>query len=214
MRRAARSCCNWLLSLVFSSLLIPHFASAHPAPKEPPASVPSLSFGHIILRTTTLLPSEDRASIESMLRWKMSALATPGDPEMQQLGHDLVRDAYQDHGYFKVDVNGPAVQMRGTKKRPAADFIFEVHAGDIYRLKEIRWRNPAPFSEPELDGLMRIQPGEIFSRGKISAGLDSLRAAYDSKGYPNFTAGPNTHIDDAARQITLEIEIDTGERVK
>ena len=113
-----RSSC--LLSLVFSSLLIfllvtPHLSWAHPAPKEPPASVPSLSFGHIILRTTTLLPSEDQAAIESMLRWKMSALATPGDPEMQQLAHDLVREAYQDHGYFKVNVSGPAVQMRGRK---------------------------------------------------------------------------------------------------
>jgi outer membrane protein insertion porin family len=212
--RAAGPLCNWLLSLVFSSLLIPHFVWAHPAPKEPPASVPSLSFGHITLRTTTLLPSEDQAAIESMLRWKMSTLATPGDPEMQQLGNDLVRDAYQDHGYFKVDVSGPVVQMRGTKKRPAADFVFEVHAGDLYRLKEIRWRNPGPFSESELDRLMRIQPGEIFSRAKIIAGLDSLRAAYDSKGYANFTAVPNTHIDEAARQIALEIDIDSGEHAK
>jgi outer membrane protein assembly factor BamA len=57
-----------------------------------------------------------------------------------------------------------------------------------------------------------IQRGDVFSRQKIADGLEMLRRTYDESGYLNFTAVPETSVDNNARLISLVIEIDEGKQ--
>jgi hypothetical protein len=124
---------------------------------------------------------------------------------------ERVRAAYQDNGYFKVQVAGelaPATKSRADRR--VSIVVRVLDAGQQYKLHDLRWKNMTAFSEQQLLDLMPIHPGEIFSRSKIAKGLEEARKLYHSHGYMNFTSIPNTLIDEAGRGIALEIDVDEG----
>ena len=124
---------------------------------------------------------------------------------------ERVRAAYQDNGYFKVQVAGelmPATKSRTDRR--VSIVVRVLDAGQQYRLRDLRWKSTSAFSEQQLLNLMPIHPGEIFSRSKIAKGLEEARKLYQSHGYMNFTSIPNAVIDEAARSIGLEIDVDEG----
>jgi outer membrane protein assembly factor BamA len=122
---------------------------------------------------------------------------------------ERVRAAYQDDGYFKVQVAAefaPAPKSDADRRR--AIVVTVLNAGQQYRLRDLRWKNMTEFSEQQLLDLMPIHPGDIFSRSKVAKGLEEARKLYQSHGYMNFTSIPNTVCDEAARSISLEIDVD------
>ena len=68
------------------------------------------------------------------------------------------------------------------------------------------------FSETALRRAIPIQPGEVFSRGKIATGLKNLGLLYQSCAYVNFDYIPNTTFDGDPLIASLDIEIDEGQR--
>ncbi len=124
---------------------------------------------------------------------------------------ERVRAAYQDNGYFKVQVAGELIPApKSNADRRVAIVVRVLDAGQQYRLRDLRWKSMTAFSEQQLLDLMPIHPGEIFSRSKIAKGLEEARKLYQSHGYLNFVSLPNTVIDEATRSIALEIDVDEG----
>jgi outer membrane protein assembly factor BamA len=58
--------------------------------------------------------------------------------------------------------------------------------------------------------LMPINPGEIFSRAKVAAGLDAVKRLYRSLGYINCTYVPNTVASETEHSISVEIDVEGG----
>jgi outer membrane protein insertion porin family len=54
--------------------------------------------------------------------------------------------------------------------------------------------------------------GDVFSREKITGGLENIRRAYGAVGYINFVAVPDTSFDDENSLVDLEIDIDEGKQ--
>jgi outer membrane protein insertion porin family len=89
--------------------------------------------------------------------------------------------------------------------------VVQVDEGQQYLLGGIRFRNNRAISNEEfLRDMFPLQDGEIFSRKEIAKGLDNLRFAYGQLGYINFTAIPNTQINEENQTISLEVEVDEG----
>jgi outer membrane protein assembly factor BamA len=124
---------------------------------------------------------------------------------------ERVRMGWQNHGYFKVLVNGNATTLDSTSAGRRIALSVHVDEGSQYRLGGIGFKHNRAVSN--LDALRRLFPirdGETFSREKVAEGLENLRKAYGELGYINFTSIPDTRFDDEKKLIYLDIDMDEG----
>jgi outer membrane protein insertion porin family len=135
---------------------------------------------------------------------------------------ERVRDALQQHGYFKAVVDDPKTQMRDVDSKMHVPFVqsgkgkvmditIPVEEGDKYKLKSIAFKNTQAIRNTQLlRGLFPIKDGDTFDNHLVGKGLDNLRKAYGELGYINFSSVPSTEIDDEKKLITLTIETEEG----
>ena len=134
---------------------------------------------------------------------------------------ERIRDEYQQKGYFKVLVQDPKTNIRDTGGIPipfirkaggkAVDITIPIEEGDRYKLKSITFKNNKAVTNTKvLRGLFPMRDGEIFNTALVRKGLENIRKAYGELGYINFTAVPDTQIDDEKKLITLNIDVDEG----
>jgi outer membrane protein assembly factor BamA len=125
---------------------------------------------------------------------------------------ERTRAAYQNIGYFKVQVDGTAVSVGDS---PQYDIMIQVRSsGQQYRLGDLNFVNGTFFPTLQLRDLFPLRPGEIFSREKIARGLEELRRLYSSEGFINFVPVPDTAFDDDIGIATLAIHIDEGKQFR
>ncbi len=136
---------------------------------------------------------------------------------------ERVRFAYQQHGYYKAIIEDPKTQLRdkpgGFSPIPpfhkgagkAMDVTVPVEEGERYKLKAINFKNnKAILNTKLLRAQFPIKDGDTFDTSKIGKGIENLRKAYGDIGYINFTAVPETEIDDEHRLLTLNVDVDEG----
>jgi outer membrane protein insertion porin family len=135
---------------------------------------------------------------------------------------ERIRLAYQDKGYFKVIVQDPKTNIRNQggvnwyfpfkpRKGKVVDITVPIDEGERYKLKEIKFTgNKAITNTALLRSVFKIQDGAWFNRTAIGKGLEDLRKAYGEIGHINFTAVPDTQIDEEKKEIVLTIDCDEG----
>jgi outer membrane protein assembly factor BamA len=62
--------------------------------------------------------------------------------------------------------------------------------------------------------MFKLTSGVIFSVAKIRQGLDQMQSAYVKRGYLNFTAVPDTSVDDSRHVISVFIDCDEGKEFR
>ena len=124
---------------------------------------------------------------------------------------ERVRDAEQQRGYFCVLPVAAAKILWERNRRQGIAVTVRIEEGDQYRLKSFSVVNAKAFPAEELVARFGLRPGDIFNTAVIRRGLEDLRKTYGAKGYINFTAVPDTQIDDAARTIALVVDVDEGD---
>jgi len=138
---------------------------------------------------------------------------------------ERVRAEYQNRGYFKVVVRDPKAEIHDTGHKgfhiplvqhgpgKAVDITMPVEEGDKYRLGKITFKNNKAIQNvAALRSLFPIKDGDVFSREKVTKGIDNLRKAYGQSGYINFTPVPGTTFDDEKKLAFLEIDVDEGKQ--
>jgi outer membrane protein insertion porin family len=135
---------------------------------------------------------------------------------------ERVRDAMQQHGYFKAVVDDPKTQLRDVDSKLHVPFIqkgkgkvmditIPIDEGDRYKLKAITFtNNKAILNKALLRSIFPIKDGDIFDKHLVGKGLDNLRKAYGELGYIDFSSVPTTEIDEEKKMITLNIEMEEG----
>ena len=127
----------------------------------------------------------------------------------QGIARELVREAYQDKGYFLAEVTSEVAVERGPTGT-ANVLAVNVTPGKRFRVTGISWHGASAFSDADLERLMPIRPGELFSRRKMAIGLEAAKNLYDSHGYINYTPIPQPHVDEEAGTLGWVIEVDEG----
>ena len=138
---------------------------------------------------------------------------------------EMVRDAYQQRGYFKATVNDPKTTIRDVGhsgfhipllmkgKGKVVDIHVPVQEGDRYRLKEITFTgNKAVTNTPLLRRMFQIKDGDIFNIELVRKGIKNLKDAYGELGFINFTPVPDFDFDEQKKLITMKIDIDEGKQ--
>ena len=135
---------------------------------------------------------------------------------------ERVRDALQQRGFFKAIVGDPQTKMRDTggsfinpfafrKPGKQVDITLPVEEGEKFKLGSITFKNgKAVTNYKALRSLFPMKDGDTFNTSNVRKGLENLRKAYTELGYINFTPVPDTKIDDAKKEINLEIDLDEG----
>jgi len=109
---------------------------------------------------------------------------------------ERVRAAWQNRGYFKVEVQEDAKTLTSGPGTNRIAVAVQVVEGPQYRLEKITFKNNRAISNAHaLRSLFPIKDGDVFSREQIAKGLETLRNAYGDMGYINLTSIPNTHLD-------------------
>lgn len=122
---------------------------------------------------------------------------------------ELVREAYQDKGYFLAVVSAELVPIPAGIHAMA--LVLHVDPGRPYHLLDVSWKGMTVFSESDLTKLIPVRPGgELFNRTKIAEGLEMARNLYGSQGYINFACVPTPQIDRQAGTVAFVIDIDEG----
>ena len=134
---------------------------------------------------------------------------------------EMVRELYQDNGYFKALIHRPQVTMKDTKRRwpffffgwgrgKRVDVKIKVEEGDLYRMGKFTIRGNKLFKQEQLARVFGMKEGDIFNASRARKSLEDFRKLYGEFGYINFTAVPEIDFDDTTRTIdfTLDFEED------
>lgn len=124
---------------------------------------------------------------------------------------ERIRFGFQHLGFFRVRTLALKIEAPDSANPPTVSVIAHVDEGARYRLKSITFTgNKAISNLTALRSQFPIADGEIFDRETVSKGLEDLRYAYAQLGYMNFSAVPETQIDEDSKLISLNIDCDEG----
>jgi len=150
--------------------------------------------------------------------------------DSRKLAEDLevgIRGLYQDHGYFKVLVKDPIINTEdinraglpgpwplvGRKHGKRTEIKIPIEEGEQYRMGKLEVRNVDPdkglsLKVEVLKQIFLLKEGEIFAVDKVRKALEDYRKIYGEFGFIDFTAEPQTDIDDATKTINLTLAFD------
>jgi outer membrane translocation and assembly module TamA len=182
----------------------------------PPASTdkqqlgPEVTVAELHLEGDLHMPAADQDQIAAALKQRTYS-AEPDGVASEVL--EQVRRAWQDHGYFKVEVYGSAKMLTSSPASQRIAVNVQVDEGQQFRLRDVRFNNNRGITNvAALRSLFPLKDGDVFDRAAISKGLDNLRFAYLQLGFLNFTSIPNTQMDEGLPTISLVIDVDEGKK--
>ena len=185
-------------------------------PEEPCTSFPKQEVQRHEIPVTSIsfsgnirmpMSEQDRIALE-LKKFSYSEALTGVPDELLE----VVRRAWQDRGYFQVEVNGSAVLTSRDVDRGLA-LSVHVDEGPQYRLRGISFlHNNAITSVKAMRTLFPIENGEVFSRSKLTEGLDNVREMYGEYGFINYAGVPSTKIDAEKHTIYVVVDIDEGKQ--
>ncbi len=138
-----------------------------------------------------------------------------------------IRGLYQDHGYFKVDVNVSdlktvdlnraglplPVPLIGRKHGKSTDITIRIDEGSQYHMGKLSFQSSDPdqglvFKPDYLARIFPLKEGDLFSSTKVRKALESYKALYGQYGYIDFVAEPMTETDDVKKVVNFTMVFD------
>src|SRR5436309_5309527 len=126
----------------------------------------------------------------------------------QKLSADLetLRSFYQNRGYLEFNVESTQVSI--TPDRENIYITLNITEGPRYTVGDVRIAGDLVVPEPELETLVRIKPGEVFSRERLQASAKAISDRLGAEGYAfaNVNAVPEVDRDKASASFTFYVD--------
>ncbi len=139
---------------------------------------------------------------------------TGGDQySKQKLSADLetLRSFYLDRGYINFSINSTQVSITPDKKD--IYITINVTEGDKFTVRDVKLAGDLVLPEAELEALVAVKPGEIFSRKSATDTTTKLIERLGDEGYAFANVNAIPEIDQAGKQVGLTFFVDPGKRV-
>lgn len=131
----------------------------------------------------------------------------------QKLSADLetLRSFYLNRGYIEFNIDSTQVSI--TPSKADIYITITITEGQKYTVSDIKLAGELLLPEKELRKLIKIKPGEVFSREKLteSSKLIGDRLGNDGYAFANVNAVPD--LNKAKHQVVFTFFIDPGRRV-
>jgi outer membrane protein insertion porin family len=140
---------------------------------------------------------------------------------------DMIRNFYQEHGYFTARVVDTKTQVIDTppswfhipftkpnKPGKKADLTLTIEEGKLYHLNNINFIGVKLFRTPEtlMRPLFQMDKGDVFSTAKLRKGMENMRKLYGEFGYIDFVPEPEPEVNQANGTVDLTFNIDEGKQ--
>lgn len=132
----------------------------------------------------------------------------------QKLAADIetLRSFYLDRGYLKFNIESTPVSI--TPDKQDVYITINVTEGEPFTIENIQLAGDFGIvAETELRQLINIQPGETFSRAKITEATKKIGERLGQEGYAFANINTVPQINDESRKVDLTFVVDPGRRV-
>ena len=103
--------------------------------------------------------------------------------------------------------------FKENKPGKVEDITLPVEEGNRYYLAKIDFEGVKLFRSSDFLGrLFQMQPGDVFSTGKLRDGLKNLTKVYSQFGYIDYVAEPQIDIVPNSNKINLTLNADEGKQ--
>ncbi len=147
--------------------------------------------------------------IETRERWFLSWITGRGAylEDTMDLDIQRIKAAYHDEGYQDVKVKPAQVSLIDDKH---LDILIEIDEGAQYKVGKVNVSGDLMYPEEKLLRLVKLQPGDIFSRSVLHDSILALTDLYADSGYAYANVAPLTNKDQKLLLIDLNLEVEQG----
>lgn len=153
---------------------------------------------------------------------KLFELTTPGwltwytkndQYSRQKLQADIekLNSYYLNRGYLEFVVESTQVSISADKRD--VYITINVKEGERFQVSSVKLAGELPVAESELRSLVKVRPGDAFSREKLNESTKALIDRLGKEGYAFANANAAPEIDKEKRQVAFTIFVDPGKRV-
>ena len=121
-----------------------------------------------------------------------------------------LRNYYLDRGYIKISVKSSQVAMTPDRKSIYVTIVIE--EGEQYRIKGYTLKGDLIVPRQELESVMGIEPGNVFSRQGIINAEKAVSDALGKKGYISAVVTLEPQVDEANKEVYLTFNVNPGKR--
>ena len=131
----------------------------------------------------------------------------------QRLAADLetLKSFYQDRGY--VDFAVESTQVSITPDRKDIYITINISEGEKYTVSAVGLEGQMLVPREELEKLLKVKPGEVFSRLRLTESTKAIADRLGNEGYAFANATAIPQIDKEKRTVAFTIVVDPGRRV-
>jgi outer membrane protein insertion porin family len=124
---------------------------------------------------------------------------------------EKIQDYFQDRGYANAHIDSVQVAIAPDKK----DIFITVNIteGELYRLGSVKLAGNLVVSEQELQKLVTVRQGQIYSQHEISNTEDAIKNRLGAEGFYFAKVDPVPSVDEAHKVVNLTLFVDPGNRV-
>jgi outer membrane protein insertion porin family len=131
----------------------------------------------------------------------------------QKLQADLeaLRSFYQDRGYLEFAVESTQVSI--SPDRENITITVNVNEGPLYKVGDVRLAGELMVDEAELRRMIRVRPGDTFSRARLQASAKDISDRLGAEGYAFANVNAVPDIDRQNNVASFTFLVDPGRRV-
>jgi outer membrane protein insertion porin family len=131
----------------------------------------------------------------------------------QKLGADLetLRSYYLDRGYINFNIESTQVAITPDKKDIYV--TINVKEGDVYTLDKVKLAGNLIVPADELIKLMKVGPGEVFSRKSATETSKAISDRLGDDGYAFANVNMIPEINEATKTVNMTFFVDPAKRV-
>ncbi|MGH8802131.1 MAG: outer membrane protein assembly factor BamA, partial [Casimicrobiaceae bacterium] len=126
----------------------------------------------------------------------------------QKLSGDLekLRSYYQDRGYLEMNIESTQVSITPDKEH--IHITVNISEGPRFTVGEVRVAGDLVVPATELERLVKLHPGDVFSRAKLQASAKDMseRLGADGYAFANVNAVPELDLKDSKASFTFFID--------
>ncbi len=131
----------------------------------------------------------------------------------QKLSGDLekVRSYYLDRGYLEFNIE--ATQVSISQDKQDIYITISLTEGEQYTVSSLKLTGDLILPESVLTPLVKVKPGEVFSREAMTETTKALTDRLGNEGYAFANVNSAPELDKEKRQVAFTVVLDPGRRV-
>ena len=131
----------------------------------------------------------------------------------QKLSADLetLRSFYLNQGYLEARIESTQVSLTPDRKR--VFITVNITEGERFTVSGVKLAGDYPVPEAELAALIKVAPGDVFSRERLTESTKRMVDRLANDGYAFAQVNPVPEVDRVKRTVAFTLFVDPGRRV-